>query len=183
MRDWIRGFLGGGLYVLCNYVITNIPCWVVRKLLYRMLGMKIGSHSRIMMKVIVTHPWKIRIGENTTINEYCYLDGRGGVTIGDNCTIALRSMLVTGTHDHRAKGFDYLVEPIKIGNGVWVAANAMVLNGCTLGDYSLVSAGAVVMPRMECESNCMYGGVPAKKIKERGLNDGLELKPWRMLFR
>lgn len=183
MKAWLKGFLAGGLYVLCNYVIANIPCWALRKFLYRALGMKIGANSRIMMKTVVTHPWKIRIGENTTVNEYGYLDGRGGIFIGNNCTIALRSMLVTGTHDHRSKGFDYYTEPIEIGNDVWVAAQAMVLNGCVLEDRCVVGAGAVVMPRTHCEVGCIYGGVPAKRIKERGIEEGLELDVWHMSFR
>lgn len=183
MAAWLKGFLGGGLYVLCNYIVSNIPCWTLRKLLYRAMGMRIGRHSRIMMKTTVTHPWKIRIGENSTVNEYCYLDGRGGVVIGDNCTIALRSMLVTGTHNHRSRAFDYYAEPITIGDDAWVATGAIVLNGCELGDGCLVGAGAVVMPHTACEAGCMYGGIPAKKIKERGLDGRLELDPWRVCFR
>lgn len=183
MKDWLRGFLGGGLYVLCNYIIANIPCWTLRKLLYCALGLKIGPHSRIMMKTIVTHPWKIEIGTNSTVNEYCYLDGRGGVVIGDNCTVALCSMLVTGTHDYRSKCFDYCTEPIVIGDDVWIAARATVLNGCEIGNRCLIGAGAVVMPRTRCEENCMYGGVPAKKIGNRGLDGGLELGIWHLSFR
>ena len=145
--------------------------------------MKIGKHSRIMMRVVVTHPWKIKIGENTTVNEYCYLDGRGGLSIGDNVNVALYSMLITGTHDHRSKGFDYYTEPLTIGDDVWIAARSIVLNGCTMGTGCLLSAGAVLMPRSECPAGMMYGGVPAKPIKERGLTSSLELDYWRIHFR
>lgn len=183
MKSHIKGILAGGLYVLCNYIITYIPCWHLRKLLYMACGMKIGRHSRIMMRVVVTHPWKIRIGENTTVNEFCYLDGRGGLTIGDNVNVALCSMLITGTHDHRSKGFDYYTEPIIIGDDVWLAARSMVLNGCEVGNSCLLSAGAVLMPRTKCHDGMMYGGVPAKQIKERGLEGPLELGHWDIHFR
>lgn len=183
MKSHIKGILAGGLYVLCNYIISYIPCWHLRKLLYMACGMKIGKHSRIMMRVVVTHPWKINIGENTTVNEYCYLDGRGGLIIGDNTNIALYSMLITGTHDHRSKGFDYYTESITIGDGVWLAARTMVLNGCEVGDGCLLSAGAVLMPRSKCPGGMMYGGVPAKPIKERGLEGPLEFGYWSIHFR
>lgn len=183
MKSNIKGVLAGGLYVLCNYFISYIPCWHVRKLLYMACGMKIGKHSRIMMRVIVTHPWKIRIGENTTINEYCYLDGRGGLVIGDNVNVALQSMMITGTHDRRSKTFDYYTEPITIGNDVWLAARSMVLNGCVIGDGCLLSAGAVLMPRSKCPKGRMYGGVPAKPIKDRELEGPLELDHWTIHFR
>ena len=45
-----------------------------------------------MMRTHVTIPWRIAIGENTTVNEFCYLDGRGGLTIGNNVNVALYSM-------------------------------------------------------------------------------------------
>jgi maltose O-acetyltransferase len=183
VKGFFKGFLAGGLYVLCNYVIANLPCWALRKVLYRLLGMKVGRHSRIMMKTIVTHPWKISIGKNTTVNEYCYLDGRGGLTIGDNVNVALRSMLITGTHDHRAKGFDYYAEPILIEDDVWIAVDAKVLNGCKLERGCVVDAGAVVMPHTNCEAGYMYGGIPARRIKERGLDGNLELGVWHMSFR
>lgn len=182
-KSHVKGFLAGGFYFFCNYIIANIPIWHVRKALYKLCGMKIGARSRIMMKTIVTHPWNISIGTNTIVNEYCYLDGRGGLTIGDNVSISLRSMLITGTHDQASRSFKYYVEPIIIGDNVWVAASAIVLNGCILQDKCLIGAGAVVMPRTECKGNSIYGGVPAKRIKERGLLDPPEIDYWRIHVR
>lgn len=183
MRETIKGIAGGALYVWCNYIIANIPSWCIRKALYRLCGMKIGHYSRVMMKTIVTHPWKISIGDNTTVNEHCYLDGRGGLDIGDNVNIALYSMLITGTHDHRSTHFDYYSEPISIADNVWIAARAMILNGSVLEPNCLICAGAVVMPHTTCESNSMYGGVPAKRIGSRGLDSPLNLANWAVHFR
>lgn len=183
MKKHIKGLLAGGLYVICNYVIAYIPCWHMRKLLYKACGMKIGQHSRIMMRAIVTQPWKIQIGSNTTINEYCYLDGRGGLVIGDNVNIALYTMLITGSHKQRSKRFDYFTEPIVIGNDVWLAARSMVLNGCVVADGCVLGAGAVMMPRTKCMKGKIYGGIPAKPIRDRGLKEALELSIWNIHFR
>lgn len=78
LKTHFRAIAAGGLYFLCNGIIAHIPSWNVRKLFYRMLGMKIGKHSRIMMNTTVMIPWRISIGENSTITEQCFLDGRGG---------------------------------------------------------------------------------------------------------
>jgi maltose O-acetyltransferase len=78
MKSHIISMLGGFLYGFTNYFVAYIPCWIVRKRLYQLLGMKIGKHSRIMMRTTITIPWRIQIGENTYINEFSYLDGRGG---------------------------------------------------------------------------------------------------------
>jgi maltose O-acetyltransferase len=178
MKKQLRGFAAGFLYVFCNYFINIIPCWTVRKLLYRLCGLKIGKHSRIMMKTIVTVPWKIKIGDHTIVNEYCYLDGRGGLTIGDNVNIALYSMLVTGTHNHKTVTFDYYTEPIFVGNDVWIAVRAVVLNGCVLNNGCIVGAGSVLSPRTKCDEMTIYSGVPATKVKSYSRDSALEIENW-----
>lgn len=183
MKSHLKALLAGGLYIFCNYVIANIPSWTVRKFLYRLCGMKIGKHSRIMMKTTVTLPWKIRIGENTTINEHCYLDGRGGLTIGDNVNIALYSMLITGSHKHRSSQFDFFTEPIVIEDGCWLAARSIVLNGSIMKTESILSAGSVLSPRSVCDAGGVYAGVPAIKTNERRLQKKLELGIWKVHFR
>ena len=71
------------LYVFYNYFVCNIPSWTIRKFFYLCGGMKIGRGSRILMKTVVIKPWRISIGERTYINEFCSLDGRGGIEIGE----------------------------------------------------------------------------------------------------
>lgn len=53
---------------------------------------------------------------------------------------------------------------IIIGNGVWIGSNSTILAGVTIGDGTVIAAGAVVTK--DCEANYLYAGVPAKKIKE-----------------
>lgn len=178
-----KGFVAGLVYCFCNYFIANIPSWHVRKLLYRLCGMKIGKHSRIMMKVTVTHPWNIVIGSNTTVNEFCYLDGRGGLRLGDQVNIALYSALVTGFHVGASCSFEYLTEPILIEDDVWVAVRATILNGCTLKKGCIVAAGSVVSPGTVCDAWSVWGGVPSKRIKSRDLDGALEIAWWRIHLR
>lgn len=183
MKAQLKAFAAGLLYVFCNYFINIIPCWTIRKLLYRLCGMKIGKHSRIMMKTIVTLPWKIRIGDNTTVNEYCYLDGRGGLSIGSNVNIALYSMIVTGTHNHKSVKFDYYTEPVVIEDDVWIAVRGIVLNGCTVKKGAIIGAGSVIPPRTTCENMGIYSGVPAAKVKEYQRETDLDLDKWIVHFR
>ena len=148
-----------------------------------MCGMKVGKNARIMMKVVVTHPWKISIGNNSVINEYCYLDGRGGLSIGNNVNIALYSMMITGTHDYASNTFTYYTEPIRIEDDVWIAARSIVLNGCVLHRGALLSAGAVLSPGTEIKSNMIFGGVPAKEIKPRDVELPLKIDHWSIHIR
>ena len=182
MKAHIRGLATGFLYIFCNYFINSIPCWTIRKLLYRMCGMKIGKHSRIMMKTIVTIPWRITIGDYTTVNEYCYLDGRGGLYIGNNVNIAIHSMIVTGSHKYKSVTFDYYTEPVVIEDDVWIAVRGIVLNGCTLKTGCVVGAGSVISPRTTCDEKSVYNGVPAIKVKSFD-RDPLSVDKWVVHFR
>jgi len=56
-------------------------------------------------------------------------------------------------------------EPFSIGNGVVISADATILAGARIGDGSVVAAGAVVVGHVEEFS--IYGGIPAKKIRDR----------------
>lgn len=75
--------------------------------------------------------------------------------------------------------FDEL-QPVLIGNDVWIGARAMVLDGVKIGDGAIIAAGAVVVK--DVEPYAIVGGVPAKKIRSR-FNDVLvakllEIKWW-----
>lgn len=156
-------------YLFLNYFVCNIPCWHIRKLFYVMLGMKIGCKSRIHMKCLVLSPERIHIGERTIINEYCFIDGRGGLNIGNDTSISVHSMLITGSHSKSSSTFAYRPGQIIIGNNVWLGSNSIVLDNSILQDKAIISAGSVF--KGKAESNFVYVGNPAQKIKCRNLSE------------
>jgi acetyltransferase-like isoleucine patch superfamily enzyme len=52
---------------------------------------------------------------------------------------------------------------VKIGNKGWIATNALILPGVSIGDGAIVAAGAVVTK--DVPAKCMVAGVPARVIK------------------
>ena len=54
---------------------------------------------------------------------------------------------------------------IRIGKGVWIGSNAIILGPCNIGDHAVVAAGSVVIPDTQIESLAIFGGVPARYIK------------------
>lgn len=52
---------------------------------------------------------------------------------------------------------------IHIGDGSWIGANVTILPNVTIGKGCVVAAGSLV--NKDCLDNCMYAGVPAKRIK------------------
>ena len=94
----IKNILYGISYFFCNYIVAYIPFWKIRKFAYQLLGMKIGKGSRILMRVTILDPSNISLGERVFINEYCYLDGRGGIEIGDDTSVSIYTYINTGQH-------------------------------------------------------------------------------------
>lgn len=93
---------------------------------------------------------------NSTLNCFCHIEIGDDCGIGDNVTIA--------DSDHHSIDGNNPTAPIVIGNHVWIASNAMICKGVTIGDGAVVAAGAVV--RNDVPPHCLAGGVPAKVLKE-----------------
>lgn len=106
----------------------------------------------------------IHIGNRVFINSGCRFQDQGGIFIGDNCLIGHNVVLATLNHPiDPSDRASLLPAPIRLGNNVWIGANATVLSGISIGENSVVAAGAVVTK--DVPANCVVGGVPAKVIK------------------
>ncbi len=107
----------------------------------------------------------ITIGNHVFINSDCKFQDQGGITIDDGALIGHGVVLATLNHDmDPAKRQQLHPAPIHIGKCVWIGANATVTGGVTIGDNSIVAAGAVVTK--DVPANVVVGGVPAKFIKK-----------------
>lgn len=118
----------------------------------------------------------------------------GDVTMGEDCNVWFGAVVRGDVHyikmgdkvniqDNATLHTTYKKHPLNIGNHVSIAHNAVV-HGCTLGDYTLVGMGAVVMDGAVVEphsliaagavvtqgtivpSGCIYAGNPARKLKD-----------------
>jgi len=129
---------------------------------------KAGRHLCLLGPTYLkaVHGGSIEIGEQCFFNRNCSITSIGNIKIGKHCTFA--NNLVMVDHDHNIysdrKVKPYNVGDIVIGDYVWIGANVTVLKGVTIGDHAVIAAGAVVTS--DVEANCIYGGVPARRIKE-----------------
>ncbi len=153
-----------------NHVIAKIPVYAVRHAWYRhVLGMRIGPGSALLMDVYLyirgrARPGRsgITIGRRSVINQQCCLDGRGGLTIGDNVDISPGVWILTDGHDMNDPQFREVLAPVTIGNHVWIGSRALILPGVSIGDGAVVAAGAVVTGNVDPYT--VMGGVPARPI-------------------
>ena len=104
----------------------------------------------------------IEIGNNVTFNQGVIITARAKVTIGDE-TLFGPMVRVMDSDGHGIDGLEEKKAPIVIGRHVLIGAHAMILKGVTIGDNSIVGAGAVVTKNVE--ANTIVAGNPARKIR------------------
>jgi acetyltransferase-like isoleucine patch superfamily enzyme len=106
----------------------------------------------------------ITIGKFVFINSGCRFQDQAGITIGDGTLIGHNAVLVTLNHGIAPNDRRTLYPaPIVIGKNVWIGASVTIIPGVTIGDNSVIAAGAVVTK--DVPENVVVGGVPAKVIK------------------
>ena len=115
----------------------------------------------------------IKLGSNVSINRGCefFTSSNLGtiIEIGDNVTFSPNVKLYGAGHDYRYIDLPDISGDIIIKEHVWIGANSIVLQGVTIGEYSVVSANSVVTKNVPPYS--IVAGVPAKVIKKREINE------------
>ena len=155
--------------IMILHIVGYIPSHHVRRLFYRLAGMRIGSGSTIHTGFRLYNPRNITIGEDSIIGEMCVLDGRDKLAIGDHVDIASEVMIYNAQHDVDSEDFHAISSPIIIGNYVFIGPRAIILPGVKIGEGAVIAAGAVVTKDVAPYS--IVGGVPAKVIRERRLKN------------
>ncbi len=148
-----------------NVFINKVPNKEFRKFFLRLLGAKLSRNCVIMRRCEMIKPLGLVMGRSSSIGWFSLVDARGGITIGDNVTVASYCKLITAKHDVEDPMFKSIEEPITIDDYAWVCTGATILGGVTVGRGAVVMAGAVVTK--DVPPMTIVGGVPAKIIKKR----------------
>lgn len=105
-----------------------------------------------------------KIGEGTWIGAFTLIDGSGGLEIGAGCDISSGVHIYTHSSMKRCvSGRGHPVvdrAPVRIGDRVFIGANAVILMGVTIGDEAVIGAGAVVAK--DVPPRTVVTGVPAR---------------------
>lgn len=130
----------------------------------KLIGKPVDNTFRMFPPFYTDCGKNINIGKNVFINSCCCFQDQGGITIGDGTLIGHKVVLATLDHDFSPeKRGNTIPRPIVVGENVWIGANATILGGVTIGDNSVIAAGAVVNKDIPPDS--VAAGVPAKVIK------------------
>ncbi|MGN6169498.1 MAG: sugar O-acetyltransferase [Solirubrobacteraceae bacterium] len=123
-------------------------------------------------QVVVRSPFTceygaVTIGDRTFVNAGVMMIDVAPITIGADCQIATRVQLVTAAHpvdpEPRREGWEY-GKPITLADNVWLGAGVIVCPGVTIGQDTVVGAGAVVT--RDLPAGVVAAGVPARVLRQ-----------------
>lgn len=110
----------------------------------------------------------ISIGQNTVISNNTSVVAMGEIKIGNDCLIGdLVQIMDCDFHEldplRRKQGVG-LIEPVMIGDNVWLGSRVIVLRGVSIGENSVIGVGSIVTRPIP--ANCIAAGAPARVVRE-----------------
>lgn len=168
-----KNIIGRAVWNIC-YIVLFRPfptkffrIW--RNFVLKMFGAKIAPRAGVYSSAKVYCPWNLVLDRNAWIgpNVICY--NANIVHLEENVTVSQNTHLCSASHDITSSGHELITAPITIKKGAWVAADAFVGMGVTIGEGAVVGARAAVFKNVEPWT--IVGGNPAKFIKKRVIKD------------
>lgn len=138
-----------------------------RRFLLRCFGAKIAPGVRIRPSARIEIPWNLQIGNHAVIGDHAIIYSLGKITIGRHVVISQYAHLCAGTHDYTQRSFPLLRPPIVLEEDVWIAADAFVGPGVTVGKRSILGARSSAFG--DLPPDIIAVGNPARPIKPRRL--------------
>ena len=165
----LRRIIWNITYALFFRPTPNILFWNWRAFLLRCFGAKIGKHCKIRSSATFWAPWNLQCGDYVAIGPKAQIYSVDKIIIHTKVAISQGAYLCTASHDIMRKANPLITAPIHIHSFAWVAANAFIGMGVTIGEGAVVGATASVYK--DVEPWTVVGGNPAKFIKKRVIVD------------
>ena len=167
-----RNLVLHGLYFTLYGFFKYLPfpfCNYLRWLAIRIFTSKIHT-MHIMEGVTIFFPWRVAIGQTSSLNQGVIIDGFGGVTIGNGVRIAPNCYFNTADHafddpDTLIMEQGYKVASIRVEDDVWIGTGTVICKGVTVGRGAVVGAGAVITK--DVPPYTIIAGVPGRIIGHR----------------
>ena len=143
-----------------NQTSPDDPSYV--KYLEELFGREMDG-VRILTPFICDFGNRVRFGRDVFINHSAILSASGGIEFQDGVSVAPGVRIATINHDFNERHTIYTYGKVTVKKNAWLGMNCTICPGVTIGENSVVAAGAVVTK--DVPDNTVVGGCPAKVIK------------------
>lgn len=167
----VLGVVPRGIIALFWPLVQYFP-WklgiALRYIFARRLMKHCGANAQILPGVTILNWQGISLGDNVSIHTGCYLEGLGGLTIGNDVSIAHATSLLTFEHGWEDKDIPIKYNALKLGavrieDDVWLGCGVRILSNVHIKSRAIVAAGSVV--RAGTLDSGVWAGVPAQLRK------------------
>jgi putative colanic acid biosynthesis acetyltransferase WcaF len=136
-----------------------------RVFLVNLFGGNVHTSCSIYSSVRIWYPPNLTMARYSALGPGVDCYSMGPITIGEFAVISQRAFLCTGTHDIQQPEFQIVARPIHVGANAWIAAEAFIAPGVSIGEGAVLSARGAAFRDLEPWS--VYRGNPATKFKSR----------------
>ncbi|MNO50823.1 Virginiamycin A acetyltransferase [compost metagenome] len=149
-------------------------CFVSPEAVFLPDELHMGDRSYIAGAAVIRDA-RVTMGSDCSINSYSVLSG--DINMGDGVRIASHASIYGFNHGYESTELPIFRQPvsskgIRIGDDVWIGANAVIVDGVHIGSHSIIGAGAVVTKDVAPYS--IIGGNPARLIRSRQPDEAAE---------
>ncbi len=145
------------------------PVAFLKVKLLRLFGAHVGQGVVIKPCVNIKYPWKLHIANHVWIGEQVWIDNLSEVYIESHTCISQGAMLLTGSHNYKKASFDLMIGDIRLEEGVWIGAQAVVCPGVTCHSHSVLAVDSVAVSNLE--AYIIYQGNPAEAKRKREIGE------------
>lgn len=132
------------------------------KPLEELFGRKLDD-VRVLTPIQVDFGKQVKMEKGVFINHSAIFSASGGIDIEDNVQLAPDVKILSINHDPHHRNIA-LCQRVTLKKGAWIGAGVTIMPGVTIGENSIIGAGAVV--RKDIPANCIAVGVPAKVVRK-----------------
>ena len=154
--------------VLARFTPPPLHAW--RRLVLIAFGAKVGRRARVHGSAAIWLPRNLELGEGALVGPGARLYNQGRIAIGAWSVVSQRAHLCASSHAPDDPDFQLVLRPIALGRSCWVAAEAFVGPGVTMGDGAVLAARGALFE--DAEADQIYRGNPAQPVRRRGHRHG-----------
>lgn len=158
-----RAVWGVAWGLLARWTPPPLHRW--RRLVLNAFGAKLAPNARVYGAAKVWYPRNLVMEENAVMGPGVICYSMASITICRDAIVSQRAHLCAGTHEVDDPLFQLRAYPIVIGAKAWVAAEAFVGPGVTLGEGAVLGARGVTVK--DLPEWTIWAGNPARRIRER----------------
>lgn len=154
------------------WLIMDLFPRLIRNLFFKLVFKQFGRRTMIDYKCYVRYPWRVKIGNNVSINRGCELyssirSEHGYIVLENNVVLGPKVTIFAAGHDYTSIELPDTSAPVVICQYAWIGGNTTILPGVVIGEGAVVGAGSIVTKSIPPYTIAV--GNPARVIKNRVL--------------